>query len=438
MGLNIPIPTPVLPTVSIPSVPSIPTVPSLPGVPGLPVPGTASIPGVTSKPQTNPASGTHHINTGSNFGFRHFTFILLNETGILERGPIVVELNINPEDLQQDTPYRVNATQTLGGAFVDVWGQGIRKIVLRGHTGWRRQTTVTQNSDGFENVRDLREKIFDKYFTIREQASAKMSHVKLESQLKITLIDRLHEKAFRVVPEVFRLLRNRTRPLLHMYEASFIIVDNDDEQKNVKQTILADADRTKALWAGFDKVQKDSDILKGKIASLGGPFKDALSSITNMSGGISGMFKGLITAESQFAKGIAGVRDVASQAVQAVHTGMGTIQSYVDFSGIAADALYVFNDVKSVMSDLLCLLAHIRAFGLFTYRGINGGSSCAALYGIPTSALRNTTNSFETINNGTGAAQLQTVANSISVAGQSTAQAILATDTPLLLIGEGT
>src|ERR1035437_1247118 len=46
-------------------------------------------------------------------------------------------LTVNPEDLTVTEPSRVAVQQTMGGAWVDSFGPGLRTINISGVTGWR-------------------------------------------------------------------------------------------------------------------------------------------------------------------------------------------------------------------------------------------------------------------------------------------------------------
>jgi hypothetical protein len=408
--------------------------PVIPNIPNIGILDT--VVKATTNAVTTAAQGDHHINTGVNFGFRHYTFVLRDVLDGADAPPTKVILNINPEDLSFDTPYRVTATNTMSGAFVDVWGQGIRRVVMRGHTGWRRQKTVSQNQDGFDNLFELHEKIINQYFKRRDEASKSKPQSDIQEKLTITIIDRLHERAIRVVPETFRLLRNRARPLLHMYEVAFFVVENDDEAaKEAKQKLLTGSDKTKELWAGFDRTEASFGSLGDRVKGLGGPFKDALADLTKTGGGISGMFKNILAAKKDVAIGVAGVRNVALDTTRTIKNTMGTIQSYVDMSGIAADVQLVFAEVKSTYGSLLCLLDEIKSGGLSTFRNINGASTCATFHSAPLSPLQATSNSFEAIRTTNSDTIVTTATNSIGIKEQNLVNKIKSLDTPIDLLG---
>lgn len=379
------------------------------------------------------ALGPGHINTGSKFGLRHFTFILRDG---INNNIYTVDLNVNPEDMTIENPFRVNSYNTLGGAFVDVWGQGIRRIVMRGHTGWRTvRGSNGQQQDGFDNIFALRDRICNLYFTLRDAASQNQSQADIQSNLTLTLVDKLHETGYTVVPEYFKLLRNKARPLLHMYEASFIVVD-DDFSNDDTLTELSQSDKTAALWSGFDSVNTTFGNLSQQLSGIGGPFGKALLDLSNLGGGIASTFNTLLTAKNDFSQGVAAISATALSTTQAVNKALGTIQSFADFSGIAADVKAIYGDVKSTFNELACLIEQIKQAGLFTYTGIVGSCGCCvALFGTPQSPLANTNNSFETLKQAGDETQLQQAANTFSLKAQTIANNVNSIDTPMVLRG---
>lgn len=385
----------------------------------------------TAVAQSNGSLGPGHINTGSKFGLRHFTFVLRDG---INNDIYTVDLNVNPEDMSIENPFRVNTYNTLGGAFVDVWGQGVRRIVMRGHTGWR--TVVASNGqqqDGFDNIFALRDNICNLYFSLRDTASKTQSQTDIQSKLTLTLIDKLHETGYKVVPENFKLLRNKARPLLHMYEVSFVVVDDDVSDSNTL-TELSKADQTSKLWSGFDSLNGQFGGLLSQLAGVGGPFGKALTDLTKLGGGISNTFKNLLAAKNDFSQGVAAISSVALTATQAVNKALGTIQSFSDFSGIAADLKLVYADVKSTFNELACLIEQIKQSGLSSYTGIVGSCGCCvALFGTPQSPLQNVPNTFETLKQAGDESQLQQASSSFSLKSQTIASKINNIDTPMML-----
>jgi hypothetical protein len=374
-----------------------------------------------------------HRFTGADLGYRHFTFILRSNLGetIFEQ----LVLNINPEDFSVDEPYRVNAINTMGGAFVDVWGNGIRRILMRGHTGWRTYTGMGQVQDGYDNLFNLRDRIINAYLQIRIDKAINYPQSRIEDGLTLEIVDHLHQTIYNVVPENFRLLRNKARPLLHMYEASFIIRDLKPNQDAGVNPLTGKTDAGVAHQ--MDSLGGQFQGLKDRLGDLGGPFADALHTILDSGNSITGTFKDILKAKGEFTQGVEGIRALAADATQAIDRGLGALQSYIDLSGIALDVKSLIYDTKSVYGNLRCLLNEVKAKGLYVYTGMVSSATCAGLYGQPVSPLVDVPNTFDTITQ----TQQQTIigqsTTSISGAAQSAAAKVQSLDIPIILANGG-
>lgn len=132
-------------------------------------------------------------------------------------GPVqLLTLNIRPEDVNITTPSRVTVQQTLGqagtaGAWADEWGEGLVSINISGHTGWR--TDAAQKSS-VERLIALQGMI-EQWHNLRALAAEEGRD---PSGVLLIYSDGLNFVHMFVVPLVFSLKRNRSRPLLMMYQ----------------------------------------------------------------------------------------------------------------------------------------------------------------------------------------------------------------------------
>jgi hypothetical protein len=374
-----------------------------------------------------------HRFTGSDLGYQHFTFILRSNLG----GSAVFEqvtLNINPEDLSIDSPYRVNAVNTMGGAFVDVWGQGVRRILMRGHTGWKTYKSTGQVQDGYDNIFNLRDNIINRYLQIRIDNSPNYPQSRIDDGLSLELVDNLHQTVYSIIPENFRLLRNRARPLLHMYEATFVIRDLNPKDSTVNMLI----DKTDSSIANqMDGLGGQFAALGERLSGLSGPFADALGTLTSTGGGITQTFKNILQAKGEFTQGVEGIRALAADATQAIDRGLGALQSFADLSGIALDIKSLIYDTKSVYGNLRCLLNEVKAKGLYVYTGIVGSATCAGLYGQPVSPLIDTVNTFDTITQSQQQAIIGQATANVTTNAQNASAKIQQFDVPIMLANGG-
>jgi len=152
--------------------------------------------------------------TSQKAGFRPISFLLSNGvTGTLTS----IDLLIRPEELTRSAPSRLSATQTFGGAWVDNFGPGLVGINIAGHTGWRGGLFA----DGFELFQELKTTVFDQWHSQRAAAVAAGQD---PAQIQLIFSDALDANVDIVVPNVFTLRRNRTRPLLMMYQIGMTVV----------------------------------------------------------------------------------------------------------------------------------------------------------------------------------------------------------------------
>lgn len=140
---------------------------------------------------------------------------------------------INPEEMSMDEPTRASVTQTLGGAFVTDFGQGLSSVTISGTTGYRKQTNAEgQTVDGFEEFMNFREHIYRTFI-----ASS-------DSNEKMHLFWYNWEDAefYEIQPMSFRLQRSRSQPLLYRYEFRFTCLRKIGDKKAQLDNVVRDPD----------------------------------------------------------------------------------------------------------------------------------------------------------------------------------------------------
>lgn len=132
-------------------------------------------------------------------------------------------LLLNPEDNQVDEPARVNITQTLGGAYVTDFGQGLFGVTIAGTTGYKkRANTEGYITDGYEEFKNLRNKLYRNYIAENDP------------RLSMYWYDWENEDYYEIQPQNFRIMRNKAEPLLFRYEFKFTCIQT---LKGVKRKI---------------------------------------------------------------------------------------------------------------------------------------------------------------------------------------------------------
>lgn len=134
--------------------------------------------------------------------------------GLFDGGPVGVHpFLIRPEEIQYTKPTRAAVLHTLGGAWVDDWGEGVTEIQINGHTGHDSSL-----GPGFLHFLNLRHLIFEAFHNRRMARAQAGQDVDL---VELYLVDPINFTAGRVFPILFTLRRNKSRPLLYQYQMRF-------------------------------------------------------------------------------------------------------------------------------------------------------------------------------------------------------------------------
>jgi len=121
----------------------------------------------------------------------------------------------HPEMYTYRRPSRGTVINTVGGAFLDDFGEGIGRITIEGHTGWM------QGDSGLIQFKNL-EQIFIQYHSRRDVLTA--TEGADPNSIQLYMIDTQNLEASSVYPEEFTLVRSRNRPLLFQYRIQLIVL----------------------------------------------------------------------------------------------------------------------------------------------------------------------------------------------------------------------
>lgn len=133
------------------------------------------------------------------------------------------ELFVKPEEITYTYPTRATVIQTLGGAFVDDFGEGITDMVINGHTGWHYAPDINgdlDSLDGLSKMHDLRYYFFQVYH--EERMAAAQQGEDPDTAISLYFFDTLHETAYRVYPLSLQVRKHKSRPLLYQYQMRLI------------------------------------------------------------------------------------------------------------------------------------------------------------------------------------------------------------------------
>jgi hypothetical protein len=134
-----------------------------------------------------------------------------------------VALFIRPEDLTRSTPSRMSINQTLGGAWVDSFGEGLEAFSISGTLGWR---TGPNGEDGAARLKTMRDKTFAKWHSMRQRA---VDIGDDPNGVKLRFVDTLNNYTSVIAPQMFEIRRSKSRPLLASYRITFIALGKGGE-----------------------------------------------------------------------------------------------------------------------------------------------------------------------------------------------------------------
>lgn len=122
-----------------------------------------------------------------------------------------------PEEFSYEIPSRANVHQTLGGAWVDDFGVGLKRITLSGSPGWRG--VILPGELWFLSFREL---VYETYFQ-RRQLAANLGQD--PDTVRLFYVDSLNYLACWVHPVEFFHERTNAKPLLHKYRIQLVVVE---------------------------------------------------------------------------------------------------------------------------------------------------------------------------------------------------------------------
>lgn len=129
-------------------------------------------------------------------------------------------LLINPEDMSVEEPNRATVTQTMGGAYLSLFGQGLHNVTISGKTGFHaRRNAEGIMTDGYEEIKNLRKRIYRDFITAA-QAHYEMFWYNWED-----------EEYYKIMPLNMRIQRNTSGGLLYRYDIQFVCLEALGEQK---------------------------------------------------------------------------------------------------------------------------------------------------------------------------------------------------------------
>jgi hypothetical protein len=310
---------------------------------------------------------------------RPISFVLHNTAKGTD--PVELALVIRPEDLTRTEVSRMAVTQTLGGAYVDNFGEGVPTVQISGHTGWG----AGNRPDGRQAFFELHDQIFKQW----HQQRAEAVEANLDpDKVKLIFNDVLDSFTWVVAPQNFVLRRSRSRPLLSQYQISLSFVSYD-----VAETLSAlDALKQKQLLNGSKKlgaleslaasIKKITKSIADKITKVLGPIRSAVDKFTQLTTSV-------LHAVNDIVLGVLSVP--AALATQALLLAQSLTRGRVEhlprgwrpsrrFRSITKA---YFMQVAGAFENAFCVLKNVLKPNLLlpNYDDLYGGSNCSSTSG---------------------------------------------------------
>lgn len=122
---------------------------------------------------------------------------------------------LNPHQYDLKIPNRVNLVYTKGGAFIDMFGEGIKELNISGITGFKGSTNDADH--GYKQFLALKKLITD---NMNNVADGK----RVDEDDLVRFYNHTDGEAYMTVPIKMSIMRNVNEPLLFKYDLSFYVI----------------------------------------------------------------------------------------------------------------------------------------------------------------------------------------------------------------------
>lgn len=271
-------------------------------------------------------------------------------------------------------------TQTLGGAYVDNFGEGVPTVQISGHTGWG----AGDRPDGRQAFFELHDDIFKQWHQQRAEAVEQNLD---PDKVKLIFNDVLDSFTWVVAPQNFVLRRSRSRPLLSQYQINLSFVSYD-----VAETISAlDALKARQLAAGSKKlgaleslaasIKKITKSIADKITRVLGPIRSAVDKFTQLTTtvlkSVNDIVLGVLSVPAALASQGLLLAQSLTKAASNIYHAVAAVAS------IPLITKAYFMQVASAFENAFCVLKNVLKPNLLlpNYDDLYGGSNCSSTSG---------------------------------------------------------
>lgn len=285
-------------------------------------------------------------------------------------------LSINPEDLTISEPSRVSVQQTLGAAWVDNFGPGLRTITISGTTGWRAKKIG--GLDWEAEFKSLYDEAFANWHLLREtQIKAGLD----PNDIKMEFVDTLDGITVYVVPQNFVLKRSKARPLLVQYNISMCVESEISKEVNDGAPPLPDLKKTDESFLGsLNSLAESIEKFSTEMSNHAGSYAAALAPIQDYLHASNRVMKAV---QSSMASGDAVFYATVGVAQQVAHAGRNMFATLAAVSEFPNRVVSYFKGVMAIFQNLVCLFSNgfKRALTMQNYGDFYGASNCSSTTG---------------------------------------------------------
>jgi hypothetical protein len=302
--------------------------------------------------------------------------------------PIHLPLILRPEDLTHAEPSLQTPTMTFDGAWIDDFGPGIATIQISGHTGWGAGGLP----NGIDNFLNLRDTVWSAWHEFRQIA---VGQGRNPDTVKLIFADALDQFTSVVAPGQFILKRNKSRPLLMMYQISMTVLSeaitdpaSDPLNFNPSQDGLFAG--LSSLQASLAKIQAAAANVRSFIqASIVGPIHGFLTMVNGVLSKVMSVvntIKGVITAQAQQLIGLAADITLVGRNIFYTYNAIASLPDFISqqVAAVAAAFENAFCVLTNAFRKVQQYPDYSSAYGASVCSSTVGGSPLSTLTGVNT------------------------------------------------------
>lgn len=321
--------------------------------------------------------------TDQRAGVKPIAFVLDNGGKLGEP----VTLKIRPEDIVANQPGRVAVHQTMGRTvqgWVDDFGSGLPSLTISGHTGWR--TSAASGLDGAQAFEALNNLLMIEYPAAKQAAIDSGND---PAAVKLLFIDMLNNLSWSVAVTNFSLKRNKSHPLLYMYNIPIQAIEPNIDNPLTIVPFQGDIPAgVEAMSSVVSTIQSLSADVQTAAASAAAAAGDVLEPVASTVGDFldtsTAIMNSVIDAVLAVENGVSSVaNDAIAIASDIAQVGINISRTLAAVTGLPANIKASLMRVSSAYTEAFCILKNsLRQREVYSdYDGIYGASNCSSTTG---------------------------------------------------------